>query len=190
MTTRPQGASLTAFELLLDIDRRCRLLVADQPFDDSPLQDWSGIGFRIGGQWFVAPMGEVAEVLREPRSSRVPGVRPWVVGVANLRGRLLPVMDLSTFLGLGPVAAGKQRRVMVLDHDDLFVGLLVDEVLGLQHFPLGSLQLAPPQPLLRSAARFVQGHFPGEPDVPGERTWAIFSPFTLAQAPGFIDVAL
>jgi twitching motility protein PilI len=95
LTTRPHGASLTAFELLLDIDQRCRLLVADQPPQDNRLQQWSGIGFRIAGQWFVAPMGEVAEVLREPRSSRVPGVQPWVCGVANLRGRLLPVMDLS-----------------------------------------------------------------------------------------------
>ncbi|AIR88391.1 chemotaxis protein CheW [Pseudomonas cremoricolorata] len=184
MTTRPQGASLTAFELLLDIDRRCRLLVADQPFEPSPAQAWSGIGFRIASHWFVAPMGEVAEVLREPRSSRVPGVRPWVVGVGNLRGRLLPVLDLSSFLGLAPVAPGKQRRVLVLDHEDLFVGLLVDEVLGLQHFDLEHLQPTPPQPVLRNAARFVQGHFPGA------RNWAIFSPFALAQAPGFLDVAL
>ncbi|MGB9091573.1 MAG: chemotaxis protein CheW, partial [Pseudomonas farsensis] len=72
MTSRPQGASLTAFELLLDIDRRCRLLVADQPPHEPRLQQWSGIGFRLAQQWFVAPMGEVAEVLREPRSSRVP----------------------------------------------------------------------------------------------------------------------
>ena len=84
----------------------------------------------------------------------------------------------------GHAAPGKQRRVLVVDHDDLFVGLLVDEVLGLQHFTLDSLQLSPPQPLIRAAARFVQGHFPRE------RNWAIFSPFALAQAPGFLDVAL
>ena len=129
-------------------------------------------------------MGEVAEVLHEPRTSRVPGVQPWVCGVANLRGRLLPVTDLSAFFGLGPAAAGKQRRVLVLDHEELFAGLLVDEVLGLQHFALSSLELSPPQPLLRAAAPFVQGHFPRE------RNWAIFSPFALAQAPGFLDVAL
>ncbi|MBJ9974908.1 purine-binding chemotaxis protein CheW [Pseudomonas sp. S75] len=184
MTTRPQGASLTAFELLLDIDRRCRALVAAQPAEDSRPQHWSGIGFRIAGQWWVAPMGEVAEVLREPRSSRVPGVQPWVRGVANLRGRLLPVMDLSAFLGLGPATAGKQRRVLVLDHEDLFVGLLVDEVVGLQHFAVESLVLSPPQPLIGAATPFVQGHFPRE------HNWAIFSPFTLAQTPGFLDVAL
>ncbi|MNW01432.1 hypothetical protein D3C71_1970670 [compost metagenome] len=62
--------------------------------------------------------------------------------------------------------------------------MLVDEVLGLQHFALDSLQLSPPQPLILAAARFVQGYFPRE------RNWAIFSPFALAQAPGFLDVAL
>lgn len=176
--------ALTAFELLLDIDHRCRLLVAEQPSQEARQQHWSGIGFRIAGQWFVAPMGEVAEVLHEPRSSRVPGVQPWVCGVANLRGRLLPVMDLSSFFGLGAAAPGKHRRVLVLDHEALFAGLLVDEVLGLQHFALDSLDLAPPQPLIRAAAPFVQGHFARE------RNWAIFSPFALAQAPGFLDVAL
>ncbi|PSS57638.1 chemotaxis protein CheW [Pseudomonas sp. BBP2017] len=184
MTTQPMGESLTAFELLLDIDRRCRLLAADLPLQEARLQSWSGIGFRIGEQWFVAPMGEVAEVLHEPRLSRIPGVKPWVSGVANLRGRLLPVMDLCGFFGLGLSAPRKQRRVLVLDHEELFAGLLVDEVLGLQHFPLHSLELSPPTPLLSSAAPFVRGHFQRQ------RCWAIFSPLALAQAPGFLDVAL
>ena len=139
MTTRPQGASLTAFELLLDIDRRCRLLVADQPLQDTRLQQWSGIGFRIAGQWFVAPMGEVAEVLHEPRCTLMPGVKAWVKGVANLRGRLLPVMDLGGFLGLELSKARKQRRVLVVEYNDLFVGLLVDEVVGMQHFAQDAL---------------------------------------------------
>lgn len=92
--------SQTAFELLLDIDRRCRLLAADLPSQEARLQRWSGIGFRLGPHWYVAPMGEVAEVLHEPRCTLMPGVKPWVKGVANLRGRLLPVMDLGGFLGL------------------------------------------------------------------------------------------
>ena len=184
MIPKAHGATLTAFELLLDIDRRCRLLVADQPLEDTRQQQWSGIGFRLAGHWFVAPMGEVAEVLHEPRSSRVPGVQPWVYGVANLRGRLLPVMDLSAFLGLGPATLGKPRRVLVLEHEDLFVGLLVDEVAGLQHFDLGSLQARVSHTLPTAANPFVEGFFSRE------HPWAIFSPFALAHAPGFLDVAL
>ncbi|RMP62687.1 hypothetical protein ALQ18_03312 [Pseudomonas marginalis pv. marginalis] len=170
--------SQTAFELLLGIDNRCRLLAADLPSQEARLQRWSGIGFRLGPHAYVAPMGEVAEVLHEPRCTVMPGVKPWVKGVANLRGRLLPVLDLGGFLGFELSKAHKQRRVLVVEFNDLFVGLLVDEVVGMQHFAQDAL--------LTSAspdAPFIQGQFDGD------RLWQVFSPFALAQAPGFMDVA-
>lgn len=68
--------SQTAFELLLDIDRRCRLLAADLPSQETRLQRWSGIAFRVGPNAYVAPMGEVAEVLHEPRCTLMPGSNP------------------------------------------------------------------------------------------------------------------
>ena len=170
--------SLTAFELLLQIDQRCRLLAADLPSQPPRQDSWSGIGFRVGEHWYVAPMGEVGEVLHEPRFTQLPGVKPWVKGVANLRGRLLPVMDLGGFLGLELSRARKQRRVLVVEFNDLFVGLLVDEVVGMQHFPLDAWVAS-----AASSAPFIQGQFDGDPP------WQVFSPFALAQAPGFMDVA-
>ena len=174
--------SQTAFELLMDIDRRCRLLAADLPSQETRSHSWSGIGFRLGGHWYVAPMGEVAEVLHEPRCTLMPGVKPWVRGVANLRGRLLPVINLCGFFGYELSAARKQRRVLVIEHEDTFVGLLVDEVVGLQHFAQDLLLPASASVPAASAA-FIQGQFSGDP------LWQVFSPFALAQAPGFLDVA-
>ncbi|NBA96634.1 chemotaxis protein CheW [Pseudomonas sp. R5(2019)] len=176
-------ASQTAFELLLEIDRRCRLLAADLPSQESRLQNWSGIGFRIAEHWYVAPMGEIAEVLHEPRLSAIPGVKPWVMGVSNLRGRLLPVFDLCGFLGHELSSQRRQRRVLVLDHNDIFAGLMVDEVQGLQHFKLDSLVMTPPPGLPAAIAPFVQGYFQRE------QVWGVFSSFALAQAPDFLDVA-
>lgn len=89
----------TPFQLLVDIDQRCRRLAAGLPAQQEAVQSWSGIGFRMGGRFFVAPMGEVGEVLHEPRYTQLPGVKTWVKGVANVRGRLLPIMDLCGFLG-------------------------------------------------------------------------------------------
>jgi len=54
--------SLTAFELLLQIDQRCRLLAADLPSQPTRQDSWSGIGFRLGEHWYVAPMGEVSAI--------------------------------------------------------------------------------------------------------------------------------
>ena len=175
--------SQTAFELLLDIDRRCRLLAADLPSQETRLQRWSGIGFRLGQHWYVAPMGEVAEVLHEPRCTLMPGVKAWVKGVANLRGRLLPVMDLCGFFGgeLSPLR--KQRRVLVVDHNEVFAGLTVDEVFGMQHFPVDTFSEQLP-PLEAAIAPFIHGVFQRE------RPWLVFSPHALAQHQGFLDVAV
>ncbi|WP_455923868.1 chemotaxis protein CheW [Pseudomonas putida] len=174
----------TAFELLLDIDQRCRQMAAQLPSQESRLQSWSGIGFRLGEHWYVAPMGEVAEVLHEPRLSRVPGVQPWLLGVANVRGRLLPVMDLCGLLGHELLAPHKHRRVLVLDRDEWFAGLLVDEVGGLQHFPLHGLDLSVAADLPAGMAPFVHGHFQRD------QVWHVFSPLALAQLPRFMNVAL
>jgi len=117
-------------------------------------------------------------VLHEPRCTLMPGVKPWVKGVANLRGRLLPVMDLGGFLGLELSVARKQRRVLVVEYQDVFVGLLVDEVVGMQHFAQDALSTSS-----AGGAPFIQGQFDGD------QLWQVFSPFALAQAPGFMDVA-
>ncbi|OXR31672.1 chemotaxis protein CheW [Pseudomonas umsongensis] len=174
--------SLTAFELLLQIDRRCRLLAADLPSQPARQDSWSGIGFRLGEQWYVAPMGEIGEVLHEPRFTLVPGVKSWVKGVANLRGRLLPIIDLCGFFGQEISATRKQRRVLVVEHDEVFAGLLVDEVFGLQHFARDSLQPidAPGGPI----APFITGRFQRE------QSWQVLSLFTLARSQGFMNVAI
>lgn len=174
--------SLTAFELLLQIDQRCRLLAADLPSQPTRQDSWSGIGFRLGEDWYVAPMGEVSEVLHEPRFTQLPGVKPWVKGVANLRGRLLPIMDLYGFFGHEVSAARKQRRVLVVEHDEVFAGLLVDEVFGLQHFAQDSLE--PADQWSGPMSAFVKGRFQRE------QTWQVFSPFALAQSQSFRHVAI
>ena len=74
--------------------------------------------------------------------------------------------------------ARKQRRVLVVEYNDLFVGLLVDEVVGMQHFAQDALLVS-----TAPAAPFIQGEFDSD------QVWQVFSPFALAQAPGFMDVA-
>ncbi|MCF4996153.1 chemotaxis protein CheW [Pseudomonas syringae] len=175
---------LTAFELLLQIDQRCRLLAADLPSQPGRQDRWSGIGFRLGEQWYVAPMGEVGEVLHEPRFTQLPGVKSWVKGVANLRGRLLPIMDLGGFFGYELSPVRKQCRVLVVEHGDVFAGLMVDEVFGLQHFEQNSYEALPVDNRRGPMATFVQGRFRREQD------WQVFSLFALAQSQAFMNVAI
>ncbi|HEY4713530.1 MAG TPA: chemotaxis protein CheW [Aquirhabdus sp.] len=103
---------------------------------ESQEERWSGVGFVLAGQQYIAPLGEVAEVLRVPEYTSVHGVHHWLFGLSNVRGRLLPLIDLAEFTNVtrevSPDSA--KRKIIVIDHGDLFSGLLVDEVLGIQHF--------------------------------------------------------
>ena len=172
----------TPFQILLEIDQRCRALAAGLPSQQTAVQTWSGIGFRMGERFFVAPMGEVGEGLHEPRYTLLPGVKGWVKGVANVRGRLLPVMDLCGFFGSELSPLRKLRRVLVVDHQEIFAGLTVDEVFGMQHFPVDAFSEQLP-PLEASIAPFIHGVFQRE------QPWLVFSPHALAADQGFLDVA-
>ena len=97
-------------------------------------QRWSGIAFEMRGQYFVAPLGEVSEVIYPPKYTPVPNTQSWVKGLANIRGRLLSVSDLAHFISGQRSSFSSTQKVLCISHHDQYVGLVVDQVLGIQHF--------------------------------------------------------
>lgn len=110
---------------------------------DSDYTQWNGIAFEVGGQEFVAPMGEVSEILAVPELTPIPLTKPWLLGVANVRGRLLPLADLAKFLNIESGERLKNKKVMVIDQDGVFSGILVDQVLGMLQFTGNDYQDVP-----------------------------------------------
>ena len=94
-------------------------------------EEWVGIAFRIGGESFVTSRSDVREVMPLPDLlTRVPGAKPWLRGVTNVRGELLTVVDLRGFLGAGGIAPDRHGRVLVMASRDVPTGVLVDQVFG------------------------------------------------------------
>lgn len=85
---------------------------------------------RLGAGRFAADLDAVAEVGRLPAVTRVPGAPTWLAGVANWRGRLLPVLDLHILLGAESGPMGGSARLVVLTADAISVGIVVDAVEG------------------------------------------------------------
>lgn len=85
---------------------------------------------RLGGCRYALPMASVAEVGRPPALTRVPGLPPFVAGVANWRGRVLAVLDLRSLLQAGVEPLDRRGRLVVLQHGGVRVGLLVEQVAG------------------------------------------------------------
>ncbi|SDU28780.1 chemotaxis protein CheW [Halopseudomonas salegens] len=176
--------TLHPFDQLMQLAAACRQQAAGLPAQEVVSETWSGVGFRLAGQHLVAAMGEVSEILHEPRYTALPRVKSWVRGVANVRGRLLPIIDLSRFFAASNTVPRKQRRVLVLDRDDVFAGLLVDEVLGMQHFPVNQFSTLVPAEA-GVLAPFVVGSYASETG-----NAMVFNFRALAHDQAFLDVAI
>ena len=171
------------FIKLLEIAERSKQRAIGLPAGGQAAEMWSGIGFTLGGQHFLAAMGEVNEVLAVPRYTHVPGVKPWMKGIANVRGRLLPITDLLAYFNRRPELQEHRRRLIVIDQADIFAGLVVDDVLGMQHFPVADY--GPDAPgVIPELQPFVQGAFRR-----GDTFWAVFSLARLVEDPQFLQAA-
>jgi purine-binding chemotaxis protein CheW len=102
-------------------------VTADDAGDESPVET---ILVRLGRGRFATDLASVAEVGRVPAITRIPGVPTWLAGVANWRGRILPILDLRTLLGAATTGSNRSSRLLVLTDRGTVVGVLVDAVEG------------------------------------------------------------
>lgn len=123
-----------ALDILSDIRAAAFSNAAPLPLRESVQPEWQGLGYQVGGLRLVSPMGEISEILKLPKLAVLPGVKTWVLGVANVRGRLIPVVDLHEYLDMTSTLPMAQWRVLVIEDEDLVAGFLVEQSLGIQHF--------------------------------------------------------
>ena len=122
------------FDFLLDLEKRTLKGSSSLSVLDEVQDEWVGVGFRIGESKLIASMSDVKEILDVPEFTLVPGVKSWIVGVANVRGSLLPIMDMKGFLLGDDTKQRHKGRIIVIDYMGFNTGLIVEEVYGMRHF--------------------------------------------------------
>jgi len=168
----PQTAS--AIEILQDIEARSLARTTEVDDQESFASLWAGLAFKIAGIRVLAPMDEVSEILVLPsRLTRVPGAKIWVKGIANIRGNLLPIIDLQAFLGGKPVVTNRRSRVLVINREDVTTGLLVGDVQGMRHF-------SEDQSVTSARIEGVIGHYIQAAYENEDGTWPVLSMDSLA----------
>ncbi|MBK6596567.1 MAG: purine-binding chemotaxis protein CheW [Proteobacteria bacterium] len=172
------------FELLAELERRGRAVTAAAATENPAGREWVGVAFKMAGELYLVAREETREVLAVPPSiTRVPGAKVWIKGLANVRGQLLPIIDLRQFLGSGTTSATRNARVIVGSHREVPAGLLVDEVLGFRRFADGEFSGDAPPTVVR-CDRYLAGAFRR-----GTEQWPVLSLRSLLESAGFQDAA-
>lgn len=172
------------YDLLVALDRRGQDASGVKGEVPDVEREWVGVAWRMAGEAYLVAREETREVLPYPAQlTRVPGAKSWVRGLANLRGALLPVIDLRQFLGSGVTPMTRNTRLLVVNHRDVPAGLVVDEVLGFRRFVDGEFSGDAPPTIVR-CERFVAGAFRR-----GAEAWPVLSLRLLVENPGFLDAA-
>ena len=179
MVTAADHSVATPFEVLADYERRSLAHLAGLPDQVEAPGLLRGIGFRVGVRHFVSIIAEVNEILTPPLLTAVPGTRRWLLGVANVRGNLVPIIDLRDFIEGERSVITEASRVLVVRQHAGSVGLLIDEVLGQRSF--SDEQRA--DALGEADERYQR--FVGENLQLGDVLWGLFSMAALVRAAEF-----
>jgi len=146
---RSERSRTELLEMIRKLDARCRARAAGLPDEDRPPDSWAAVLFKLHEREFLTPLEQISEVLELPWDiTRVPGTKPWLLGVANNRGTLLPIYDLANLMdGSQPPSRRKRsdsgtdrrrelrsrERVLVVRQEELPCGLVVSEAIGMRY---------------------------------------------------------
>lgn len=175
------AAGSSPFALLARYERLALAHASAAPDTLDPSGLWRGIAFRTGTRRLLTGIDEIEEVLALPVLTAVPGTRPWLLGVANVRGNLVPVIDFARFLFDERTPHSERTRLLIVRQGGGNVALLVDEVFGQRTVDQAQRRDAAAEDDPR-LTRFVDQRV-------GEQQLAIFSMNRLVRAPDFRQAA-
>ncbi|MDR2800984.1 MAG: chemotaxis protein CheW [Desulfovibrio sp.] len=102
------------------------------------------VTFSIGEEEFGVDILKVQEIIRTMEITKVPRAEAFVEGVINLRGKVIPIIDLRRRFGLDSKAHDKHTRIIVIEINTLIVGFVVDSVSEVLRIPAGTVEPPPP----------------------------------------------
>lgn len=183
LSTSAAPLPLHPFDILLQLDLRVRerMPVAAASMQLSEMR--GRLALRLGSWNLLFSMDDVAEIVPLPRITRVPGVKRWLLGIANLRGKVISVSDLRDFLTGRPTPQLPTSQVVVVRAGEWNYGLLVDEVIGMRHFG--------PQHRLATLDTVEEGlrAYVAEAFLNDGQYWLAFNAGKLLADPGFLHAS-
>ncbi len=126
----------------------------NEQVENNPITQW--VTFRLADETYGINVMLVQEVLRMTEIAPVPGAPDFVLGIINLRGNVVTVMDTRKRFGLMPTEADDSTRIVIIEAEDLVVGVLVDSVAEVVYLKQSDIEMAP-NVGNEESSRYIQG---------------------------------
>ncbi len=125
----------TPFEYLLSIDRKCVAQQGGLVQQESGVSFSHGLAFQLGAHKYIIPIVDVSEVLSVKDYTHIPRSPAWLVGIANVRGNLVTLLDIHEFIFSKPIE-GKYsaKRMLLIKQESYHYGLIIDSIIGMKSF--------------------------------------------------------
>ena len=127
--------------------------VAQNLAEDEVLQ-W--VTFQLDRETYGINVMQVQEVLRYTEIAPVPGAPDYVLGIINLRGNVVTVIDTCSRFGLPPAEVSENSRIVIIEADKQVIGIMVDSVAEVVYLRSSEIDVAPSVGTEESA-KFIQG---------------------------------
>ncbi|HZT07625.1 MAG TPA: chemotaxis protein CheW [Chloroflexota bacterium] len=112
--------------------------------------------FELAGESYAADIGHVREIIRRQDIAPIPRAPDFVEGMTNLRGRVLPVVDLRRLLGFPPGEITRRSRILIVEFGGQLLGAIVDAVTQVVRLPSSSLE-PPSRVVSRVETAYMRG---------------------------------
>ena len=176
--------TVDGYALLVEMSRRYGEKGLPLPAQREVIPTRTVLCFHLLNAPVAVILEEVSELFEVPHCTRLPRAKPWVKGVANVRGKLTTIVDFAAFLGGKLCAAPKRQRVIMVERDGVSAGLIVDDVAGMKHFRVDAYSESRRDKIPVPLAPFVSGTFFSEGEC-----WSLFRPEALLMSSDFQAVA-
>ncbi len=125
----------TPFEYLLSVDRHCVQHQGGFVQLESDVSYSHGLAFQLGEHKYIIPIAEVSEVLSVDQYTQIPRAPSWLVGISNVRGNLITVLDLHDFIFSKPITTKyTSKRMLLVKQETHYYGLIIDSVIGMKSY--------------------------------------------------------
>lgn len=176
--------SQTPFQYLCALEQAVSSCTKEAPHPVMPKKDWVGLSFLSGQHFLLTPLHEIAGILPVSFLMPIPGVKPWLRGMATYRKEIFPVTDLSGFVTQKLTKITNHARILMLQSQGGYAGLLIDRVLTLQRTDYENKK----DEILLGVMPLFEPYMQGSVVLPGSQL-PIISCQLIIQHPHFIDVA-